>query len=233
VDHPPKQPRRPPTSPPRGSGCPPVRGVVSVAELATCCRCGKERPLEEFARDASKASGRKGRCKSCDNARCRDYYARNRDKVIARVIARRGPPQLATCPTCGEKFAKTNGRQRYCKPEHRPTTGDRGAKVTVTCACAGANSRPVPATVPVVAAGFAASRMRSRRATLRRRRRDPAVADPDTGVRTCTADGDLRVVRQGVPDDLGALLLQGLLAGPRRVYGRWWPHAGDRRRPDC
>jgi hypothetical protein len=115
----------------------PRPGVVSVAELATCCRCGKERPLEEFARDASKASGHKGRCKSCDNARCRDYYARNRDKVIARVIARRDSPQLATCPTCGEPFAKTNGRQRYCKPEHRPTTGDRGAKVTASCAWCG------------------------------------------------------------------------------------------------
>jgi hypothetical protein len=108
--------------------------VVSVAELATCYRCGEERPLEEFAKDASKASGRKGLCKPCDNAKSADYYARNRDKVIARVIARRGPPKQAICPTCGETFTKTgNGRQRYCEPSCRPA-GDRGAKVTVACA---------------------------------------------------------------------------------------------------
>jgi hypothetical protein len=105
---------------------------VSVAEPATCYRCGTERPLDEFARDASKASGRKGLCKSCDNAKSADYYARNRDRVIARVSARRGSPRLATCASCGDPFTRTNGRQRYCEPACRPI-GDRGAKITVSC----------------------------------------------------------------------------------------------------
>jgi hypothetical protein len=105
--------------------------------VATCCRCGEERPLDKFARDASKASGRKSHCKPCDAARCRDYYARNRDEVIARVIARRGPPKLATCPTCGEQFAKlAKGRQPYCKPECRPPKRT-GGTVAVECAWCG------------------------------------------------------------------------------------------------
>jgi hypothetical protein len=102
--------------------------------VATCCRCGEERPLEEFARDASKASGRKSYCKPCDAARCRDYSSRNSDKVLARVKAARPPvvPRELVCRGCGETFM-TTGRRRYCKPECRPT-GDRGAKVTVSCA---------------------------------------------------------------------------------------------------
>ena len=35
-------------------------------------------PLDEFARDASKASGYKSWCKACDNAKSRDYCERNR-----------------------------------------------------------------------------------------------------------------------------------------------------------
>ena len=89
--------------------------------------------MDEFARDASKRSGRKGICKRCDAARCRDYYGRNRDKVIARVLAARDPvePREAVCPGCGEQFMAT-GRRRYCTPGCWPTV-DRGATVTATC----------------------------------------------------------------------------------------------------
>jgi len=53
-----------------------------------CSRCGREKPLEEFARDASKASGFKSWCKACDKAKSRAYYERNRERVIARVSTR-------------------------------------------------------------------------------------------------------------------------------------------------
>ena len=39
--------------------------------LKTCPKCGDQLPVEEFARDRSKASGYKGFCKACDNAKSR------------------------------------------------------------------------------------------------------------------------------------------------------------------
>lgn len=94
------------------------------ADLARCYRCGEERPVGEFARDASKASGRKRLCKACDNARSRDYYSRNRERVLARVLAARGrvSPHEAVCAGCGERFM-ASGRQRYCEPSCRPASG--------------------------------------------------------------------------------------------------------------
>jgi hypothetical protein len=101
-------------------------GVVSVA---TCYRCARRLPVEEFARDATKRLGRKGICKACDNAKSRRYYAAHRDEVLARV--KRGPREAA-CASCGRTFTATNGRQRYCTPECRPVR-DSGATVTVAC----------------------------------------------------------------------------------------------------
>jgi hypothetical protein len=54
-----------------------------------CYRCGETKPVEEFARDRSKASGRKSLCKACDNAKSKDYYAANRERVIERNTAAR------------------------------------------------------------------------------------------------------------------------------------------------
>ncbi len=66
----------------------PPRGpeVARDAEEAHCYRCGP-RPVAEFARDRSKASGRKSICKSCDAAKSASYYAKNSARVIARVSA--------------------------------------------------------------------------------------------------------------------------------------------------
>lgn len=54
-----------------------------------CPRCGRDLPVEAFARDATKASGRKSACRECDAAKARAYYAANRERVIARVVARK------------------------------------------------------------------------------------------------------------------------------------------------
>jgi hypothetical protein len=39
-----------------------------------CYRCGKKKPLGEFAKDASKRTGRKSICKACDRERARARY---------------------------------------------------------------------------------------------------------------------------------------------------------------
>jgi hypothetical protein len=59
-----------------------------VNDCRKCPKCGELRKIIEFARDRSKASGRKSHCKVCDNAKARRYYEVNRERVIARVIAR-------------------------------------------------------------------------------------------------------------------------------------------------
>jgi hypothetical protein len=104
-----------------------------MIELARCYACGEDKPVGEFSPDRSKASGRMSICRACVREKSRVYYRANRERVLARMAARRGPPKVATCPTCGERFTNANGRQRYCKPSHRPSGGDRGAKVEAVC----------------------------------------------------------------------------------------------------
>lgn len=74
-----------------------------------CNRCGKDKPISDFAKDASKACGVKSLCKSCDNEKSRRYYVeriggyrkRSHDQVAAdreyRTALRRDP-----CAYCGE-----------------------------------------------------------------------------------------------------------------------------------
>ena len=53
-----------------------------------CPGCGEEKPVEAFAVDRSRKSGRKPRSKRCDAERSRAYYQANRERVSARVLAR-------------------------------------------------------------------------------------------------------------------------------------------------
>jgi hypothetical protein len=51
----------------------------------TCTRCERVLPVEEFARDASKASGHKSLCKACDRVKSKAYYAANREAKLAKL----------------------------------------------------------------------------------------------------------------------------------------------------
>ncbi len=63
--------------------------VPKSAEEARCYRCAIPKPIDQFARDRSKASGRKSICKPCDTAKSATYYAENAERVIARVTKRK------------------------------------------------------------------------------------------------------------------------------------------------
>jgi hypothetical protein len=52
-----------------------------------CPQCQRVQPIEDFAYDVSKSSGRKSLCKSCDRNKSRRYYLANRERVLARVKA--------------------------------------------------------------------------------------------------------------------------------------------------
>ena len=80
----------------------------------TCPRCGKAKPVSDFARDASKASGRKSHCKACDAAKSRRWYAdpKNRVKKLAAMAARRVPASPRFCSECDAPLA--SGRRVVC-----------------------------------------------------------------------------------------------------------------------
>lgn len=50
--------------------------IDGVAEM-TCTGCSEHKDESEFARDKSKKSGRKSRCKACDRAKSARYYRTN------------------------------------------------------------------------------------------------------------------------------------------------------------
>jgi hypothetical protein len=68
----------------RPSGIPP-----RSPEVRKCPRCGKSKPLDQFARDKSKSSGHKSHCKRCDAEKSASYYADHAERVITRVTKRR------------------------------------------------------------------------------------------------------------------------------------------------
>lgn len=98
-------------------------------DVRPCSRCGELLPVDEFARDASKSSGRKGYCKACDAARCRDYYARSGEQKKARLQTVRDAAGPRRCRRCGDP---TPSRRRQfcdaCRPpqKSRPGTTQRG-----------------------------------------------------------------------------------------------------------
>jgi hypothetical protein len=92
-------------STPRTTTAPPGEGLKTLKErqsavmhislpetpkdgLRSCADCGQERPQSAFGPDKTRRDGLNRRCRQCDALRSRDYYARNREKVLARVIAR-------------------------------------------------------------------------------------------------------------------------------------------------
>jgi hypothetical protein len=74
-------------------------------------RCGGVKPLEEFTVDRDKPSGRGSYCRPCDRERSREYYAENREAVLERAAAKRGPAPVRHCSECGVEL---EGRSRVC-----------------------------------------------------------------------------------------------------------------------
>jgi len=80
------------------SGRPPARPRYVVVEpggepveVARCYACGRDKPVDQFSPDSSKASGRMSRCRACDLEKSRRYYADadNRERKLAKMAERR------------------------------------------------------------------------------------------------------------------------------------------------
>lgn len=54
-------------------------------ETKVCTKCGKEQPVDHFARDKNRRSGRCPQCKTCRSAYIRSYYARPEVREKKRV----------------------------------------------------------------------------------------------------------------------------------------------------
>ena len=74
---------------------------VSDTDVRECLRCGERKQLVEFARDATRRTGRKSICASCDREKSKRYYHEHREAVRARAAAKRPAPAPKFCGECG------------------------------------------------------------------------------------------------------------------------------------
>jgi hypothetical protein len=98
--------------------CPPLdagksSGVSSLGGSASSASSARAvsgiRLVEEFTFDRDKRCGRGSYCRPCEQERSRDYYQRNRERILARMAARRGPAPARFCSECRVEL---EGRQR-------------------------------------------------------------------------------------------------------------------------
>jgi hypothetical protein len=76
-----------------------------------CFVCGRVLPLGEFTADRSKRLGVGTYCRECDARRGRERYARDRERILAKAAAKRGPQPTRHCLECG---CELEGKERVC-----------------------------------------------------------------------------------------------------------------------
>jgi hypothetical protein len=76
----------------------------------TCKKCGEEKPLEAFHRDAAAKHGRRQRCKVCELA---GIKARREDSKVEIQV---------TCSHCNKTFTTSDRRRKACSKECRKTS---------------------------------------------------------------------------------------------------------------
>jgi hypothetical protein len=72
-------------------------------------RCGGVKPAEEFTVDRSKPAGLGSYCRPCDRQLSREYYRANRERILAKLAAKRRPQPVRHCSECGVEL---EGRKR-------------------------------------------------------------------------------------------------------------------------
>jgi hypothetical protein len=86
-------------------------GVFLSVNEKRCFVCGRMLALGEFTADRSKRLGVGTYCRECDARRGRERYVRDRERILARAAAKRGPQPTRHCSECGEPL---EGRARVC-----------------------------------------------------------------------------------------------------------------------
>jgi hypothetical protein len=52
-----------------------------------CTTCKKEKPLDQFRKQAGKPLGLKYTCRECDDKRAKERYEKNKEKIKAAAVA--------------------------------------------------------------------------------------------------------------------------------------------------
>lgn len=60
-----------------------------VENFKICSKCGQKKSLEGFALHSTGKYGRSGQCKACKALYTRQYYDKNRERIITRTLAYR------------------------------------------------------------------------------------------------------------------------------------------------
>ena len=55
--------------------------MVSENGTKICCKCKEEKPVSEFHKDKNSSDGYTYQCKACRNAKYKEYYHANTDKI--------------------------------------------------------------------------------------------------------------------------------------------------------
>lgn len=86
-----------------------------------CKKCGELKPLTGFYRDTAARDGHRPECKVCTSARRKAWYAQNREREIARVVAwrRANPERYAE----RQRKYREDGRRDYRAEHLRKTFG--------------------------------------------------------------------------------------------------------------
>lgn len=87
-------------------------------DTRTCTRCDTTKPVEDFAKDKHKKSGRKSACKECDRKKAKHYYEKagrtKRGHTRMEDVPDMSPIEPRECPTCGTVFKPENRSGTYC-----------------------------------------------------------------------------------------------------------------------
>ncbi len=86
-----------------------------------CKKCGELKPLTGFYRDTAARDGHRPECKACTSARRKAWYAENREREIARVVAwqQANPERFAE----RQRRYREDGRRDYRTEHLRRTFG--------------------------------------------------------------------------------------------------------------
>lgn len=101
--------------------------MIHEQDTRTCTRCQATLAADLFAVDRSKASGHKSWCKTCDSARCRDYYRRKPRKQQTKK------PRTRDCETCGAPFDAIKAQRFCCVPCRDKAKRQREAVLDQPC----------------------------------------------------------------------------------------------------
>jgi len=87
-------------------------------ENKICCRCKKERPLDEFNNSSINKSGKRSHCKECR----RDFLYKKRYGITVKDYNDMRDKQNDKCGICGKE--EYTGRGKYWHIDHCHDTGE-------------------------------------------------------------------------------------------------------------